>query len=110
MNLKYKIIENPVVLAEVVEFPGHENLGTVIVKANNDRYFVISKEKLPGHTRVVEVVKEDGEIISAVLCVMDKKALIIMNTERNVKNVIKTLKYEIPDTVKDLKIIIEKGL
>lgn len=110
MNLKYKIIENPVVLAEVVEFPGHENLGTVIVKANEDRYFVISKEKLPGHTKVVEVVKEDGEIIPVVLCVMEKKALIIMNTERNVENIVKTLIYEIPDTVNNVKIIIEKGL
>jgi len=107
MNLKYKIIENPDILAEVVEFPGHENLETVTVKANDDRYFVISKEKLPGHTRVVEIVKEDGEIIPIVLCIMEKKALIII---RNVKDIIKTLKYEIPDTVKDLKIIIEKGL
>ena len=110
MNLKYKIIENPVVLTEVIEFPGHENLGTVIVKANEDRYFVISKEKLPGHTKVVEVVKEDGEIIPVVLCVMEKKALIIMNTERNVKNIVKTLIYEIPDTVNNVKVIIEKEL
>jgi hypothetical protein len=110
MNLKYKIIENPVVLAEVVEFPGHENLETVIVKANDDRYFVISKEKLPGHTRVVEVVKEDGGIISVVLCVTEKKALIIMNTERNVENIIKTLIYEIPDAINNIKVIIERGL
>ena len=110
MNLKYKIIENPVVLAEVVEFPGHENLETVIVKANDNRYFVISKEKLPGHTRVVEVVREDGEIIPVVLCIMKNKALIIMNTERDVKNIIKLLTYEIPDTVTDLKVIIEKEL
>jgi len=110
MNLKYKIIENPVVLTEVVEFPGHENIGTVIVKVNDDRYFVISKEKLPGHTRVVEVVNEDGGIIPVVLCVTEKKALIIMNTERNVENIVKTLIYEIPDTVNNVKVIIEKGL
>lgn len=107
---KYKVIENPVILDCIKSFPSNPNLSTVIAKTEGDRYFVMSKEKLSGHTRVIEVEGKDGKTFPVVLCVMKEGALIISNTDKNMKRAVRAIKNEIDEEVKTMKIIIEKEL
>lgn len=110
--MKYKIIENVIVVDEIQEFIGHSSPSFVVGKKNDYTYFVISREKLGGHVRYIEFTDDAGDNILAcgVLCVNSGEARLLlmpMKTGVSFDGIIKQLRYELPETVGSLTVKIE---
>ena len=110
--MKYKIIENVVVIDEIQEFIGNSSTSFVVGKKNDYTYFVISHESLSGHVRYIEFRDDSGDNILAcgVLCVNPGEAKLLlmpMKTGVSFDGIIKQLRYELPETVGSLTMKIE---
>ena len=110
--MKYKIIENVIVVDEIQEFIGNSSPYFVVGKKNDYTYFVISHEKLSGHVRYIEFRNDAGDNILAcgILCVNPGEAKLLlmpMKTGVSFDGIIKLLRYELPETVGSLTMKIE---